>query len=81
MYGPLLSATAASNALPANGPVQPRVASTSSSVGNRLVAFLEYASLPSTVISNTPPPDLRSSICVLGTVRSIKPAAARARGS
>lgn len=41
-------------------------ASTSSSVGNRPSAFLENASLPSMVISNTPPPDETNSTLLPG---------------
>ena len=54
---------------------------TSCSVGKRPVAFLEKASLPSTVISKTPPPDLRSPTVAVGLVFRIRSRAATARGS
>ena len=55
--------------------------STSSSDGNRPTAFLEKASRPSTVISKTPPPDLRSLTSAAGRRLRIRSRAARARGS
>jgi len=76
---------AAGNALPLHQGVwsvhEARVPSTSSSVGNRPVAFFEKANLPFTVISKTPPPDLRSWISAEGIVVSIISRTLRARGS
>ena len=54
---------------------------TSVSVGNRPACFLEKRSLPSTVISNTPPPDLRKSTLAPGVFERMMSRAARARGS
>jgi hypothetical protein len=54
---------------------------TSASVGNRLVAFFEKASRPSTVISNTPPPLFRRLTEAAGWAFVMISRAARARGS
>jgi hypothetical protein len=60
---------------------QPRARSASSSDGKRPVAFLEKPSLPSTLISNTPPPDLSSVTCASGWAFMIRSRTPRARGS
>lgn len=61
--------------------VQPRAETTSCSVGNRPTAFLEKVSRPSTVISKTPPPLLRSVTLAAGFDFRIRVRAAIARGS
>ncbi len=60
---------------------QAMASATSASVGNRPACFLEKRSLPSTVISNTPPPDFRNSTGAAGVLERMMSRAARARGS
>jgi hypothetical protein len=54
---------------------------TSASDGNAPDLRLEYFNAPSTVISNTPPPDLRSVTWACGLREAIRVRAARARAS
>jgi len=76
--GPMMTTSGHSG--PERAP-QPIVASTSASAGNRPVAFFEYPSRPSTVISNTPPP-LRLNVTAAALCAPrIRSRAARARGS
>jgi hypothetical protein len=59
----------------------PIAPNTCASVGNAPVAFFEYVNLPSTVISNTPPPLRLSVTAAFLFVFMMRSRAARARGS